>query len=94
MRGPRQRRRPVPAWRMPGSAHLWSPPPGSDWRSTASLLTYGRRHLDPVGGARPAGICSEKSAMGLAATNTRSGISTGREVPVAPVLEPVLPFRD
>jgi len=27
-------------------------------------------------------------------TATRSGISTGREGPVAPVPEPVLPFRD
>jgi len=27
-------------------------------------------------------------------TGTRSGISTGREEPVAPVPEPVLPFRD
>jgi len=27
-------------------------------------------------------------------TATRSGISTGREGPVAPVPEPVLPFQD
>jgi len=27
-------------------------------------------------------------------TATRSGISTGREGPVVPVPEPVLPFRD
>ena len=27
-------------------------------------------------------------------TSTRSGISTGREGPVVPVPEPMLPFRD
>jgi len=43
-------------------------------------------------GVRP--IIMATAAMVLGGTGAGRGISTGREGPIAPVPEPVLPFRD
>jgi len=71
-----------------GLARVMEPP----WLARAGSATASK--VQQLAHPRVSALGPAAAGPVLGGTATRSGISTGREGPVAPVPEPVLPFRD